>query len=209
MQGTWKAGQTLVDIQAPLGIEYLGGPSANKEIAERSLQESQKQIGKTVELTVRFTTTPIGVIEDRVYNTRSRLDAFAGRPVVASVEYDGGSLTSQPSTTTRFKGPAAQKTLLMGHAAELVTDNEWVGSEYTRSIFALTNTKTSPPIFTDNEVIYKLERVDNEHVRGRIRIVGYLNAQSDKLYFEARQRSVSIQDYELVLEKIRDDLVQE
>ena len=64
-------------------------------------------------------------MEDRLYNTRSRLDAFAGKSVVASVEYAetggnnrrgnvvlGGSADDPLITTvTQYKGPAAQKSI--------------------------------------------------------------------------------------------------
>ena len=60
-----------------------------------------------------------------MYNTRSRLDAFAGRAVVSSVEYAetggnnrrgnvvlGGSADDPLITTvTQYKGPAAQKSV--------------------------------------------------------------------------------------------------
>ena len=73
--------------------------------------------------------------------------------------------------------------------------------EVQRSIFALTNQSTSPPITTDSEYIWKWERVTDDRIRGTLRIAGYLSAQNDKLYFETRNRAVSYQDY--TLEMIR------
>jgi hypothetical protein len=73
---------------------------------------------------------------------------------------------------------------------------------YQRSIFALTNTNTAPPVTTDTEYIWEFEKIDDITVRGKLRIAGYLNAQSDILYFDARKRAVSLQDYTLDMRKI-------
>jgi hypothetical protein len=100
-----------------------------------------------------------------------------------------------------FKGPAAQKSFVVSHGNELV-DGKWVGYELQRSIFALTNKNTAPPVTTDTEYIWKFEVIDENHVEGTLRIAGYLNAQNDKLYFEARNRAVSLQDYSLKMERL-------
>ncbi|EEC47620.1 predicted protein [Phaeodactylum tricornutum CCAP 1055/1] len=181
LEGTWDVTQTLVNVQAPLG--------ANP--------------------------TPWGIAEDRVYNAIHRLDAFAGRVVVASADYAdvaaanratvlalGGTVQDPlPTVVVRFKGPAAQKTFVTMHAAERVSPTSWIGVEGNRAIFALTNQSTAPPVFTDSELVWKFERLGEGRVRGKLRIVGYLNAQSDKLYFEARNRAVSIQDYTLEMKR--------
>ena len=73
--------------------------------------------------------------------------------------------------------------------------------EVQRSIFALTNQSTRPPITTDSEYIWKWERVTDDRIRGTLRVAGYLSPQNDKLYFETRNRAVSYQDY--TLEMIR------
>jgi len=39
-------------------------------------------------------------------------------------------------------------------------------------------------------------------VNAKLRIASYLNAQSDKLYFEAKNQAVSFADYDLKLTKI-------
>ena len=103
-----------------------------------------------------------------------------------------------------FKGPAAQKTFLLSHSGELSEDGKaWVGFETTRSIFALTNTNTAPPITTDSELIWSLEYVDEENVIGRLRLCDFLNAQNDKLFFDAKNRAVSVSDYSLTLKKAK------
>jgi hypothetical protein len=141
------------------------------------------------------------------------LNAFAEKKVVASVQYAdvGGSnrqsvlalggTADDPLQTTivYFKGPAAQKSFVVSHGSEeLVGEiSSWAGYELERTIFALTNQSTAPPIITDCEYIWKFEVEDENHVQGKLRIAGYLNAQSDKLYFDARNRAVSLQDYTL------------
>ena len=70
-----------------------------------------------------------------------------------------------------------------------------------RSIFALTNQSTAPPVTTDTEVIYSFKRIGEDRVEGRLRLAGYLNPQSDQLYFEAKNRAVSLTDYTIVLNR--------
>ena len=106
------------------------------------------------------------------------------------------------TTLTYFKGPAAQKSFLTSHGAENLSENTFASYEVVRSIFALTNTNTAPPITTDVEYIWKFDKVDDNTVQAKLRIAEYLNAQSDVLYFDARQRAVSLQDYELDLKRV-------
>ena len=107
------------------------------------------------------------------------------------------------TTLTYFKGPAAQKSFLTSHGAENLSENSWAGFEVVRSIFALTNTNTAPPITTDVEYIWKFDKIDDNTLKAKLRIAEYLNAQSDVLYFDARQRAVSLQDYTLDLKRAK------
>ena len=214
--GEWEVKQTLVDMQTPLGLKYIGGPNGSLDIAEKTMKEARSKLDIPVKLKLRYQRTKWGVAEDRLYNTKERLDAFAQKDVVASVEYAdvGGSnrksilalggTRDDPLQTTLvyFKGPAAQKIFITSHGAEDVSSVVWTGYEVQRSIFALTNQNTSPPITTDSEYIWSFERLDENHIRGKLRIAAYLNAQSDTLYFDARNRAVSLQDYTLDMEKI-------
>ena len=52
------------------------------------------------------------------------------------------------------------------------------------------------------QLIWLFERIDDNHVNAKLRIASYLNAQSDKLYFEAKNQAVSFADYDLKLTKI-------
>lgn len=166
-----------------------------------------------VHLKLRFVNTIFGVVEDRAYNLKSRLDSFAGKSVVASVEYNdvresnraslvaaGGKETDPLTTTTLyFKGPAAQKTFVISHGQDSLDSDLWSGYELDRSIFALTNQSTAPPVTTDQEVLYSFNKIGNDKVEGRLRLAGYLNPQADSLYFEAKNRAVSLNDYTLLL----------
>lgn len=215
LSGEWEVTQTLVDMQAPLGLKFIGGPNGSIDIAEKTMKEARSKLDIPVKLKLRYQDTKWGVAEDRLYNTRERLNAFAQKDVVASVEYAdvGGSnrksvlaLGGSPddplqTTLVYFKGPAAQKNFVTSHGAEQQPSSLWTGYEVQRSIFALTNQNTSPPITTDSEYIWSFEQMDDNHVRGKLRIASYLNAQSDSLYFDARNRAVSLQDYTLDMVK--------
>jgi hypothetical protein len=215
MAGDWAVAQTLVGASTPLGLKYVGGPNGLEQIATETMTEARKRIDIPVELKLRFIPTKWGVAEDRLYNTRQRLNAFAGKSVVAAVDYNNvggsnraavlamGGTEEDPLQTTfvRFKGPAAQKTFVVSHGTEKVSDTRWAGYELDRSIFALTNQNTAPPLTTDSELIWELEKLDDNHVKAKLRIAGYLNPQSDTLYFDARQRAVILQDYTLDFRK--------
>ena len=110
----------------------------------------------------------------------------------------------------RFKGPAAQKTFLVAHGEDkdnaedtsTHNQNKFAAFELLRSIFALTNQNTAPPITTDTELIWSFERIDERNVNARLRIASYLNAQSDSLYFDAKNRAVSFADYTLTMKRV-------
>ena len=138
----------------------------------------------------------------------SRLSPVLNTPMLAglieqSVLAMGGTEQDPLQTTiVRFKGPAAQKSFVVSHGSEQLSETQWAGYELNRSIFALTNQSTAPPLTTDSELIWFFEQKDKDHVQGKLRIAGYLNPQSDKLYFEARNRAVSLQDYSLDMKRI-------
>jgi len=216
LAGEWEVTQTLVDTSTPLGLKFLGGPNGVEQIARDTMAEARKNIGKPVSLRLRFIPTKWGVAEDRLFNAKQRLDVFAGKSVVANVEYANVGGSNRPSvlamggteqdplqtTIVRFKGPAAQKTFVVSHGTEALSDSQWAGFELDRSIFQLTNQSTAPPLTTDSELIWFFEQKSKDHVQGKLRIAGYLNPQSDTLYFEARNRAVSLQDYTLDMKRV-------
>lgn len=215
LEGDWDATQTLMSTKAPLGLKYIGGPSGDTEIARKTMDEQAKRIGEAVRLKLRFVSTKWGVVEDRAFNLRSRLDAFAGKQVVASVNYadvresnresvlKAGGAESDPLTTTLvyFKGPAAQKQFIISYGSNALEEDEWAGYELQRSIFALTNNSIAPPVTTDTEAIYKFKRLTSDTVEGQLRLAAYLNPQNDKLFFETKSRAVSLTDYTLTLRR--------
>jgi len=217
MNGCWDVTQTLTGSSTPLGLKFIGGPAGSEEIAAASFKEQQKQLNVPVSLKLRFVKTKFGVAEDRLFNTKQRLNNFAGRSVVSSVEYANVGMSNRASTlamggseddplqTTivRFKGPAAQKTFMLSHGEEYVDgdSNKFATYETLRSIFALTNQSSAPPVTTDSESIWLFDKIDNDNIRVTLRIASYLNAQSDTLYFDAKNISVAIADYTLVMKK--------
>ena len=217
LAGEWDVTQTLIDASAPIGLKFMGGPNGVVSIAQASLDQAKSKIGIPYNLKLRYAPTKWGVAEDRLFNTQQRLNAFAGKVVVASVGYAdvGGSnrasvlamggTNNDPLQTTLvyFKGPAAQKSFVVSHGVDKdSTSTLWTGYELQRSIFALTNQNTAPPITTDSEYIWEFRQLTEDHVEAKLRIAGYLNAQSDTLYFEARNRAVSLQDYKLDMKRI-------
>lgn len=215
LEGEWDATQTLVSTKAPLGLKYIGGPSGDTDIARKTMEEQAKRTGEAVRLKLKFANTKWGVVEDRAFNLRSRLDAFAGKQVVASVNYadvresnresvlKAGGAESDPLTTTLvyFKGPAAQKQFIISYGSNELDKDEWAGYELQRSIFALTNNSIAPPVTTDTEAIYKFKRLTSDTVEGKLRLAAYLNPQNDKLFFETKNRAVSLTDYTLTLRR--------
>ena len=122
LSGTWDATQTLVQTSTPLGLKYIGGPNGSESIALQSLNEQNKQLNVPVSFKLHYVDTKlggvklnVGVAEDRSFNTKQRLNAFAGRNVVASVEYAdvsgsnrssvlamGGNSDTPLQTTSKF-----------------------------------------------------------------------------------------------------------
>ena len=62
-------------------------------------------------------------------------------------------------------------------------------------------TVAAEAVTTDTEVIYSFRKVGSDEIDGKLRLAGYLNPQSDSLYFEAQNRAVSITDYTLTLKR--------
>ena len=151
MEGTWDVSQTLISAKAPLGMKFVGGPNGSIDIARKTMDEQTTRLNETVNLKLRFVKTNFGVVEDRAYNTRSRLDSYAGRSVVASVSYadvresnrtsvlaaGGSEMDPLATTMVYFKGPAAQKTFVISHGQDPPPDDgrddvRWSGYELDR-----------------------------------------------------------------------------
>ena len=227
MAGDWEAVTTLRSFEAPLGARFLSGPSGLRtDVAEATIAEQRAQVGTSVgPYPLRWLSVGSSggtrVVEDRAFNQRSRLNAFAGREVVrGKVEYVDvgganrltyGEGVPLPTTLVRFKGRAVQKTFSNNRAAEVdEVTGTWTGFEFTRTLFARTDVD-QPPVVTDTQVITQLERPalmagDGDDgsgmlVRGRIRIADYLTP-NDSLFFDARQRAVTLSDYDAFYRKL-------
>lgn len=204
LEGSWDVTQTLVDCSAPLGTAFMGGPNGDDRIGQASLAEARSKINIPVSLRFRFLKDPSNneVVEDRLLNTQQRLDAFAGRAVVASTVYTRDPSTNQNTAVLiQYRGPAAQKIFTTGFDRETSPDGSYCCSERQRSLFALTNSNTAPPISTDSELLWQFVPTSNYTVNAKLRIVGYLNP-NDRLYFDAKRRAVTLQDYSLVLQRV-------
>lgn len=218
LEGEWDVTQTLTSCSAPLGPAFMGGPNGDANIGQASLDEANSKRNIPISFRLRYIRTDVDttssrIDEDRPFNTRQRLDAFAGRPVVASTFYTRDSITNRYNTAVlvQYRGPAAQKIFVTGFDREdNDSNNNDIGSmfwcsERQRSLFALTNASTAPPISTDSELLWQFHQRrstspndDNNSmiVRAKLRIAGFLNP-NDRLYFEAKRRAVTLQDYTL------------
>lgn len=87
LAGRWRCEQTLTGFTTPLGVQYIGAPGRPLAEAEASAAQTRAQIGKPIAFELRFDAVAEtgkaepGAVEARAFNARSRLDAFAGRPV--------------------------------------------------------------------------------------------------------------------------------
>ncbi|CAE8581676.1 unnamed protein product [Polarella glacialis] len=214
MEGRWRVTQTLVAYNAPLGREFLA--YGNDQVAQKVLQEQQKQLGIPVEFELRYLRTQRNnTVEDRAFNVRSRLDAFAGKQVVKSVGYvdvpantredalKAGNGPEDPLLTTiiNFKG-AVQKIFITAFQTEQDKEgNVWRGLASQRTVFAAPGAGYNP-LTVDEEAVTAIRRGPNNNdnntkgVRGRFRLLGYLNP-NDKLFFKAGNKAVTIADYSL------------
>lgn len=197
-------------------MQYIGAAGRPLSEAEQTAEQTRSQIGKPVNLRLRFTPFgPEGAREDRSFNARARIDAFAGRLVVRdAAECDTAAsqdiLAGKPVACTfvEFRGPINQKLLVNNMRVEQ-QDDRVVFSEMSRSIFARRmvagDTRSFPPITTDQETIVELTKLSDGRVSGRLRLVSYLQPL-DALYFAANKASVSISDYSLSLVPVTEDV---
>jgi hypothetical protein len=123
-----------------------------------------------------------------------------------------------------FNPPGVRELATAAAAVAALTDGRatpdnvtWTGFEFTRTLFARTDQPDAPPVVADSEVLTQLRliiglqssaatvsntsRAGAEVVVGRVRLADFLTP-NDALYFEARQRAVSISDYDLRLTRL-------
>ena len=217
LAGRWSCTQTLQQFTTPLGANFIGAPGRPPSEAEASAAETRRQIGKPVELELRFNAVDGGAIEDRAFNAGSRLDAFAGRKVTRSAEACEATgsldvLAAQPvaCTAVEFLGPVTQRILVNSQRVAAAPDGaRIVSSEFQRSVFARRvqsdDKRNFPPIVTDSEVLLEVEApkagASDDRLVGRLRLASYLQPL-DPLYFAADKKAVSISDYSVELRRI-------
>lgn len=147
--------------------------------------------------------------QDRPFNTRSRLDAFAGRRVVSSCALCAEAGQAVACVTVEFRGPASQKTITNSARLGVGSGGQtpaFALSELSRAVFSRRlqpgDTRNFPPILTDQETILLLQpSADGATATGRLRLVSYLQPL-DQLYFAAGKRAVAISDYALELQRL-------
>uniref|UniRef100_A0A7S0B2Z5 DUF6816 domain-containing protein n=1 Tax=Pyrodinium bahamense TaxID=73915 RepID=A0A7S0B2Z5_9DINO len=215
LEGRWRVQQTLQAYSAPLGKKYLAG--GNLDVANKVLSDEQRQLGRPVEFELRYVRTQRNnTVEDRAFNVAARLNAFAGRKVVKSTEYvdvpsntrelalQAGNGPEDPLLTTlvTFKG-AVQKIFITSFETETGDGGDvWRGLASTRTLLAAPGSGANP-VVADEEVVTALRRGPDGDVRGRLRLIGFLNPK-DALYFEAGNHAVTIADYSLQYTPIRE-----
>ena len=217
LAGEWRCEQTLQAYSTPLGIQYIGAAGRPLSEATASAQQTKAQIGKPVILELRYSAVAGGgAVEDRPFNAKSRLDAFAGRPVVRAANSCGAAGVDSiglSCTFVEFRGPISQKQIVSSALVATPTSGAaggtFVSSDCTRAILARRkmagDTRDFPPITTDSEVLVSLTPngdASPDAASGQLRLVEYLNP-NDPLYFAAGRKSVSISDYSLSLRRMQ------
>ena len=220
LAGRWQAEQTLQRYSTPQGVQFIGAAGRPISEAEASAAQTRAQIGKPVMLELRWQATAGGALEDRVYNARSRLDAFAGRQVVRGATTCADAAVDAPGlacTFVEFSGPIVQKQFvnavrvamppLTTEASSAPQEASFISSDIIRTILARRkvpgDTRNFPPLTVDSEVLLSLTPITADMASGRVRLVEYLNP-NDPLYFAAGGKSVSISDYSLALTRLPD-----
>lgn len=193
-------------MHAQLGVQYIGAPGRPPSEAEQTAEQTRSRIGNSVALRLKFVQFGAdGAREDRAFNARARIDAFAGRDVVRSSIPCDEPAPQVACTYVEYTVPVNQKLLVNSIRAQR-QDDRVVYSELSRSIFARRlvsgDTRNFPPIITDQETILEFVRSSESAVTGRIRLVSYLQPM-DPLYFAANRMSVSISDYSIKLNKVK------
>lgn len=213
--GRWRCEQTLQRFTTPLGVQFIGAAGQPVAEAEKSAAETRAQVGKPVQLELRFAALEGGgAVEERRFNAQSRIDAFAGRKVVREVQPcavtpGADILAARPAACTlvEFRGPVTQKQLVTSvQQAETPDGRSLCISEQSRIILSRRamqgDTRSFPPITTDQETLLEIAHDGGaDTLRGRLRLVSFLQPL-DPLYFEANKRSVSISDYSLLLQRL-------
>lgn len=214
MEGSWHVVATLDKVVAPLGLKFVSNGGSDIRAAQSTMDEQAKQLGVPVEYDLRFLKTARGnVVEDRLFNSESKINAYAGRPVVKRVRYADVPGSNREDATKRGDGPddpllttvvytkgAVQKVFITAFQSEPEATSAdgasvWRGCQSTRTLFAAPSAGYNP-LAVDEEVVTEFRRTAAGNILGRIRLLGFLNP-NDPLFFQAGNKAVTIAEYAL------------
>jgi hypothetical protein len=154
----------------------------------------------TTENTLRVTLGEVPhseVVPDRVYNTRSVLDAFYGYPAVGEIAYDLAKNPLRMDVAFATMGPdlrplpsRRQQLLFNNLQSERVRpDDLFVCSEYVRTVTLGPGRSVA---VTDSETLSQYELVKEGRVDGKQRVALYLtpnpNTAEGQLFFETNNK---------------------
>ncbi|KAA8494643.1 hypothetical protein FVE85_2884 [Porphyridium purpureum] len=201
MNGEWNVHSTIWRVLTPQGDQLANADAARVAFAD---------IGRTVDYSLRF--KPVQregdaqprYVPDRVFNTISSTNAFAGRPVIASVSIEN----SRPKRLIAlYRGATGARSLqfVNNRSAEIITNPdgkpEFICSESYRQVFYNPSSDRGP-VTTDYEIIQRFVQVNEKRLEGTLRVAVYLQPLDQK-YFDAGNKAVLMTDSTIVLDKLQ------
>lgn len=204
--GTWNATLCLKSIDLPLGERFVPPQvlrSLNAVEMEKPtsfLLRFYSTLPDTTENTLRVTLGEVPkseVVPDRVYNTRSVLDAFYGYPAVGEIDYDLARNPLKMDVAFATMGPdmkplpsRRQQLLFNNLQSERVRpDDLFVCSEYVRTVTVGPGRRVT---VTDSETLSQYELVKEGRIEGKQRVALYLtpnpNTAEGALFFETNNK---------------------
>ena len=204
--GTWNATLCLKSIELPLGERFVPPQvlrSLNAVEIEKPtsfLLRFYSTLPDTTENTLRVTLGEVPkseVVPDRVYNTRSVLDAFYGYPAVGEIDYDLAKNPLRMDVAFATMGPdmrplpsRRQQLLFNNLQSERVRpDDLFVCSEYVRTVTVGPGRRVT---VTDSETLSQYELVEEGRIEGKQRVALYLtpnpNTAEGALFFETNNK---------------------
>jgi len=204
--GTWNATLCLKAIKLPLGERFVPPQvlrSLNAVEMEKPtsfLLRFYSTLPDTTENTLRFTLGEIPkseIVPDRVYNTRSVLDAFYGYPAVGEIDYDLAKNPLRMDVNFATMGPdlrplpARRQQLLFNNlqSERVRPDSFFVCSEYVRTVTLGPGRSVT---VTDSETLSQYELVEEGRIEGKQRVALFLtpnpNTAEGALFFETNNK---------------------
>lgn len=153
------------------------------------------------------------IVPDRVYNTRSVLDAFYGYPAVGEIDYDISKNPLRMDVAFATMGPDLQplpsrrQQLLFNNlqSDRVRPDDLFVCSEYVRTVTLGPGRRVT---VTDSETLSQYELMEDGRIEGKQRVAFYLtpnpNTVEGTLFFEANNKAVALFDYSFTMKKVGD-----